>query len=57
VTDWHKVPLEVDRSFLGKYRYDQNGIANLVFVRGGGGGMKLVALRISEILRQGLGLG
>jgi hypothetical protein len=57
VTDWHKVPLEVDRLFPGKYRYGQNGIASLVFVRGGGGGMKLVALRISEILRQDSGLG
>jgi hypothetical protein len=53
VTDWHKVPLEVDRSFLGKYRYGRNGIANLVFVRAGGGGMKLVALKISETPRQG----
>jgi hypothetical protein len=55
--DWHKVLVVVDLFFREKYRYDQNGIANLGSVRGGGGGMKLVALRINEILRQGSGLG
>ena len=55
--DWHKVPLEVDQLFRGKYQYDQNGIANLVFLTVYDVGKRLVALKISEILLLDSGLG
>lgn len=47
----------MDRSFLRKYRYGENGIANLVFVMVYDVGMQLEALRISARPPRDLGLG